>query len=111
MKPGKAAGPSGVVEEMIKAGGDKVITVICNLVNSIIRENCIPDEWNLSHIVTCYKGKGNATVCGNYRGLKLLDQVLKVVEHLLEDIIKKQIKMQMAVWCVFQGCGFKSNLL
>ena len=31
-----------------------------------------------------YKGKGNALECGSYRGIKLLDQVMKVLERVIE---------------------------
>lgn len=105
MKPGKAAGPSGIVAEMIKASGECIVTAICNLVNDIIKEESIPNDWNLSHIITCYKGKGDATVCGNYRGLKLLDQVMKVVEHLLEDIIRKQVTIDDMQFGFMPGRG------
>jgi len=44
MKPEKAAGISCIVTEMIKAGGDNVVNAKS--------ENRIPDEWNLSYIVT-----------------------------------------------------------
>ena len=37
MKSGKAAGPSGVVVEMIRAAGDTGATMICNLATAIIR--------------------------------------------------------------------------
>ena len=42
MKNGKAAGPSGVVSEVVKAGGVVGIDMITNLVNQIIMEGCIP---------------------------------------------------------------------
>jgi len=44
MKPEKAAGLSCIVTEMIKADGDNVVNAKS--------ENRIPDEWNLSYIVT-----------------------------------------------------------
>lgn len=44
MKPEKAAGIFCIVIEMIKAGGDNV--------GNAKSENRIPDEWNLSYIVT-----------------------------------------------------------
>ena len=79
MKKGKATGPSGLNVEMILAGGDDIILAITHLINCIIAENKIPDDWCLSYIINCYKGKGDALLRGNYRGLKLLDQVMKVI--------------------------------
>jgi hypothetical protein len=72
MKIGKAAGPSGIVAEMLKTSGDQCITVLTEIMNHIIREGQMPRDWNESFIVNCYKGKGDALERGNYRGLKLL---------------------------------------
>ncbi|KAK4300947.1 hypothetical protein Pmani_026888 [Petrolisthes manimaculis] len=60
MKKGKAEGPSGVVAEMLKASGETGIEMITNLTNQIVREGVIPEDWDLSTIVNCYKGKGGA---------------------------------------------------
>ena len=76
MKKGKAGGPSGVLAEMIKAGGIRTFTAISKLVNQMICVENIPDDWKDSFIINCYKGKGDATNCGTYRGLKLLEHVI-----------------------------------
>ena len=60
MKKAKAAGPSGVVAEMLKAAGETGIEMITNLTNQIVREGVIPADWDLSTIVNCYKNKGEA---------------------------------------------------
>ena len=53
MKKGKAAGPSGVVAEMLKAAGKTGIEMITNLINQIVSEGVIPADWDLSTIVNC----------------------------------------------------------
>ena len=83
MKKGKAAGPSGLNVEMILVGGNDIILVITHLVNCVVAYGKIPSYWSLSYIISCYKGKGDALLRGNYKGLKLLDQVMKVMEHIL----------------------------
>jgi hypothetical protein len=75
LKSGKAAGPSGIVVEMLKAAGNGIVPHISTLINQIIQCNKVPDEWNRSYIINLYKGKGDALDCGNYRGLKLLEIV------------------------------------
>ena len=74
MKKGKATGPSGLNVEMILAGGDDIILAITHLINCIIADNKIPDDWCLLYIINCYKGKRDVLLRGNYRELKLLDQ-------------------------------------
>ena len=60
MKKGKAAGPSKVVAEMVKAAGDKGIEMIADLSIQIIRVSAIPEDWEISTIINCYKGKADA---------------------------------------------------
>ena len=40
-----------------------------------------------------YKGKGDALACGSYRGIKLLDQVIKILERVLEKIIMERVTL------------------
>jgi len=84
MKSGKAAGPSGIAAEMLKAAGEDGVTWVTDICNSIVREGKIPSDWRKSWLVCVYKGKGDALDCGSYRGIKLLDQVMKVFERVLE---------------------------
>ena len=70
MKSGKAAGPSGIIIEMIKAARDGVTVCLTSLFNHIICIGRVTDDWHLSYITNLSKGKGEALSCGNYRGLK-----------------------------------------
>ena len=91
MKSGKAAGPSGIVAEMLTASGEAGIDLVTELVSSIVYECVIPTYWEISSIVNCYKGKGDALERSNYRGLKLLDQVMKVVERVVERLVRERV--------------------
>ena len=77
MKEGKVCGPSGTVIWMVKAGGDAMLDGITDLIILIIKEEQIPDDWDQSTIINCFKAKGDASRCGNYQGLKLLDHMMK----------------------------------
>ena len=50
LKFGKAAGPSGVVMEMVRAAGDTGANMIRNLAIAIIRDGNIPADWEQSFI-------------------------------------------------------------
>ena len=87
IKSGKAAGPSGIVVEMIKAAGDHTsATMICNLATAIIHDGKLPTDWEQSFIVCLYKGKGNALDRGIYRGLKLTKQAMKILERIANGL-------------------------
>ena len=79
MKYDKAARPSGIVTEMIKAAGEASIEMITALLNQIIKEGVLPADSELSTRFNCYKDKGNSLKRSNFRGLKLRDHVLKVM--------------------------------
>ena len=49
----------------------------------------IPTDWQESFILNLYKGKGDALERGNYRGLKLTDQVMKLLEPVLDSFIRE----------------------
>ena len=75
------------------------------LTNTIISNGKIPSEWDLSYIMNCYKGKGDSMVCGNYRGLKLLDQGLKVVERVIEIILRTHVNIDSMQFGFMPGRG------
>ena len=84
MKLGKAAGSSGVVTEHVVAServGTEVLTEICN---QLLAGECIPDDWKENVLVPLYKGKGDMRDYGAYRGVKLSEHGMKVVERVLE---------------------------
>ena len=93
MKDGKAAGPSGVSVEMVKAGGELSTDLVHDLISDVVNEAVIPNDWTESIIINCYKGKGDATDRGNYRGLKLLDHVMKILERVVEKLIRDRIEI------------------
>ena len=71
---------SGEVVETIKTGARETVTAISELVNQIIYEENILEDWKDSFNINCYKGKSDAAGCGNYRGLMLLEHVMKVLD-------------------------------
>ena len=48
---GKAAGPTSVVSEMMRAAGGFGSGWMTDLINNIVKEGCIPDDWRKSILV------------------------------------------------------------
>src|SRR3989442_3743511 len=92
-KSGKAAGPSGVAADMLKAAGEAEVKWVTDICNEVVRSGVVPADWRRSWMVNVYKGKGNALECSSYRGTKLLDHVLKVLERVLEARLRKTVKI------------------
>ena len=80
--------------EMMKASGGFGTGWMTDLINNIVKEGCIPDDWRKSIPVHVYKGKGDPLVCGSYRAIKLLEKPIKVLERVLE----KKIRCQVLKW-------------
>ena len=58
----------------------------------------IPSEWEESFILNLDKGKGEALDHGNYRGLKLTDQVMKLLERVLDSYIHEMVNIDEIVF-------------
>jgi hypothetical protein len=89
-KSAKAAVPSGVVAEMLQASSDVDVQWVTDLCNKIVQEGKIPSDWRKSWMVKVYKGKENALACGSYRGIKLLEHVMKVLERFIEKKVREE---------------------
>ena len=106
MKSGKAAGPSGIVVEMIKTAGDTGATMIQDLATVIIRDSKVPTDWEQSFIVCLYKGKeGDALDRGNYRGLKLTEQAMKILERIVDGLIRQVVSIDDSQFGFVPGRG------
>ena len=67
--------------------------MIRDLAAVIIRDGKVPSDWEQSFIVCLNKGKGDALERGNYRGLKLTEQVMKVLERFVDSLIRQVVSM------------------
>ena len=77
---------------------------IC-LCNGIVKEGSIPVDWKSSVVLPIYKGKGDPMECGSYRGIKLLEHAMKVVERIFEHRIRQQFKIDDMQFGFMKGKG------
>ena len=97
MKNGKAAGPSEIDTEILRASSDTGVPLVADLTNYMIRNGgTIPSDWKNSFLINIYEWKGDALIEGNYRGLKLLDHVMKGIERVITKERVFIIDMQLA---------------
>ena len=85
---GKAAGPTDVASEMMKASGGFGSRWMNDVINNIVKEGCIHDDWIMSILVPMYKGESDPLVCGSYKAIKVLEQPMKVSERVLEKRVR-----------------------
>ena len=92
MKNNKASGPTGVVIEMIKALEDEGIEWVWTLLRICWKEGK-PSDWEESEMVTIFKQKGDIMECGNNRGIKLMEHILKLWERVVESKLRKIVNI------------------
>ena len=105
MKCGKAAGPSGIIAEMLKAAGEEGAELTRQLVEVVFSSGVIPSDWEESFLLNLYKSKGEALERGNYRGLKLTDQVMKLLERVLDPLIRNMVNIDEMQFGFVPGKG------
>ena len=74
----------------MKADGSFGSRWMTDLINNIVKEGCIPDDWRKHILAPVYKGKGDPLVCGSYRAIKLLEKPMRVLERVFEKRIRCQ---------------------
>ena len=105
MKAGKALGPSSIVVEMIRAAGDMGAAMTRDLAAAIIRNGKVPSDWEQSFIVCLYKGKGDALERGNYSCLKLTEKFMKVLERIVDGLIRQLVSIYDSQFGFVPGRG------
>ena len=105
MKVGRAAGPSEVSVEMISASGEIGIDVMMKLCQDVLDGKGIPADWAMSVVVPIFKGKGDAMSCGSYRGIKLLEHAMKIVERVMEKRLRQMVTIDKMQFGFMPGKG------
>ncbi len=105
MKNNKAPGPSGITSEMLKGVGDVGIDWLYEVLNDFCKQEKLPDDLKISEIIPIFKQKGDVMECGNYRGIKLLETVLKLLEKILERRLRKVVEINRNQFGFMPGRG------
>ena len=80
-------------------------SMIRDLAVAIIRDGKVPSDWEQSFIVCLYKGKEDALERGNYRGLKLTEQVMKILERIVDGLIRQLLSIDDSQFGFVPGRG------
>ena len=105
MKREKASGLSRVTAEYRKYLGDVGVEWLKNLLNRILVERKIPEDCADSELVTIYKEKRDPMEYSNYRGIKLPEHGLKVLEKMLDKRLRQIITIDRMQFVFSPGKG------
>ena len=78
---------------MIVASGEIGVKVMMELCQRVLDSRGTHDEWKTSVIVPIFKGKDDVLSYGSYRGVKLLEHAMKIVERILERQIRTLVNL------------------
>ena len=70
------------------ASGKIRVEVMVKLYQRVLYGKETPAEWKTRVVVPIYEGKGDVVNCRLYRGIKLLEHAMKVVERVLEKRLR-----------------------
>ena len=93
-KRNKAAGPDGIVVEMIEALEDFGINKLTEIINEIYDSGSIPEDLSKSIFIALPK-KSNATECELHRTISLMSHVVKIVLRILMWRVRKSIRPEI----------------
>ena len=102
LKPGKAAGASRILPELVKYGGFPLRDRMLDLFGAVWNSGQVPQEWVDATLVPIPK-KGDLQLCDNWRGIALLDVVGKV----LAAIIQTRLQRLAETLLPDSQCGFR----
>nr|GEY69048.1 hypothetical protein [Tanacetum cinerariifolium] len=89
----KAVGPDQIPIEAWRSLGAEGINWLTSFFNKIFTSAKMPEEWRLSDVIPIFKNKGDAQVCNNYRGIKLLSHTMKLWKRVIERRLQRETSM------------------
>ena len=95
---------------MLLASGDVGIERMTKLFNKIIPETKVPEDWDTSVIVNCFKNKGDASERGNHRGMKLLEYMMNVFERVIKQKIREVVDIDAMQFGFMPGRGTMNTI-
>ena len=105
MKLGKAGGPSEANMDMIIVSGKFGVGVTKKLCQRVLDGKGMPEKCKTSVVVPIFKGKGDGMDCGAYKGVKLLEHAMKIVERVLKNRIRGLVTIDDMQFCFMPGKG------
>jgi hypothetical protein len=91
LKNNKAPGADNIAAEMLKADLEVTTELLHPIVAEVWEGETIPEEFTDALIVKLAK-KGDLTVCGNWRGITLLNTINKILSIIIHERISKVLE-------------------
>ena len=98
LKNGKAPDLQGWRYEMVKNAGTDLDESMLKMINTVITNNIVPQEWIYLIIKAISKGKGDLLSMDSKRGLFLTNIVSKIAEKLIKNRRKETVESNLSAF-------------
>ena len=106
LKNKKAAGPDGIIREMLKNSGSHVIDFFVKCFNALFEKGIFPTKWTESIVLPLFR-KGDVTNPNNYRGISLFDASSKDYSTIINLRLQEWVEVNNITGK--HQAGFKKN--
>ena len=93
MKNRKATGPDNLPVEVWKSFGTTGVNFLKEALNKITVEKNTPDIWRKCISIPIFKNRGDIMNCGNYQGIELMCQSMKLYERVHENRLRNIVSI------------------
>ena len=100
----KVSGKNRVLPAMIRSCGEVMVDNILELLQTVWREQKVPEEWRDAMLIPIPK-KGDSSHCDNWRSISLLDVMGKV----FAKVIQRRLQVVVEDSLPDSQCGFRSG--
>ena len=104
LKRNKSLGPDKIPNEIFIEANKETKKIYQEIMNTVYKQEIIPERWQEGEIKRLYKGKGQEGKCSNERGITLASNIGKVFERIINERVKKEVYITEA-----QGGGIPGN--
>jgi hypothetical protein len=91
LKVGKAPGPSGIPNRVLKHLPMRAVLLLVQIFNAVLRNHHFPPAWKHARVISILKPGKDPAQPSSYRPISLLDTVGKLFEKILLTRILYQV--------------------
>jgi len=84
----KSAGPDRISGDILKLGGEAMISYLARLLDTTMNNGALPEDWKRATVIPVHKG-GDRSLVANYRPVSLTSVVCKQMEHVIASYLRQ----------------------
>ena len=97
MKNCKSAGTDSIINEVLKAIAEEILSALNKLFNLVYNSGQYPSNWRQALIVPIFKKKGDHDDLNCYRGIALLSCLAKLFNNILNERLTNFLKKNKVI--------------